>query len=220
MRVAAVLSLGAAIAAVATAATAERQPHAQSEPQAQPQQTYRAELRVAYLLAALGAVRQTPAETLDHANEYARVLDRGACASAAMRLKVECLMTAARRYCRGKTDADAHRCPIYMDLAISNVLADRQLIPTDRRYEIMRRHRDPRRALAHEIRRMQGALAVDFRLRMGAGGDHDDKALARSIDQYCLLTADTTSLSWQACASSLVWFLTRAAGAAQAKGLP
>jgi len=176
---------------------------------AQPEQTYRADLRVAYLKAALGAVRETPAETLDRAYEYARVLDRGACASAAVRLKVECLMTAARRYCKNKKAADARRCPIYMDLAMSNVLADKQLITTDRRYEIMRRYRDPRHELAHEVRRVQGALAVDFRLRMGKVGDEKDDALAKHIDQYCVLTADTTSLAWQACASSLVWFITR-----------
>jgi hypothetical protein len=169
--------------------------------------TYRADLRVGYLRAALETVRETPRDTLDRAFEYARVLDRGACSSAVIRLKVECLMTAAARYCKNKKAADAKRCPTYMDLAASSVLAERQLITTDRRYEILRRHRDPRRALMADLRRVQGALAVDFRLRMGAAGDGDDATLAKNIDRYCVLTADSTSYSWQACTSSLVVFI-------------
>jgi len=51
---------------------------------------------VAYLKAALGTARETPAETLDRAYEYARVLDRGACASAAVRLKVNVTHEIAR----------------------------------------------------------------------------------------------------------------------------
>lgn len=169
--------------------------------------THRADRRVAYLAQSLQAVRETPREQLDRATEYARVLDRGACSSATMRLKVECLMTAAQKYCRSKKSADARRCPIYMDVAVSNVLADRQLIPTERRYELMRRFRDPRKELAREVRQTQGVLAVDFRLRMGERADENDDVLAKNIDRYCVQTADTTSLAWQACASSLVWFI-------------
>jgi len=169
--------------------------------------THRVDQRVAYLKQALQAVRETPPDLLERASEYARVLDRGACSSSAMRLKVECLMTAAQRYCRNKKAADARRCPIYMDVAVSNVLADRQLVSTDRRYELMRRYRDPRRELAREVQQVQGALAVDFRLRMGEVKADDDDRLAKNIDRYCVLTADTTSLAWQACASSLVWFI-------------
>jgi hypothetical protein len=169
--------------------------------------THRADRRVAYLAQALQAVRETPREQLDRATEYARVLDRGACSSATMRLKVECLMTAAQKYCKSKKAGDAHRCPIYMDVAVSNVLADRQLIPIDRRYELMRRFRDPRKELAREVRQTQGALAVDFRLRMGEHADDNDDILAKNIDRYCVQTADTTSLAWQACSSSLVWFI-------------
>lgn len=169
--------------------------------------THRVDQRVAYLKQALQAVRETPPDMLDRASEYARVLDRGACSSSVMRLKVECLMTAAQRYCRNKKAADARRCPVYMDLAVSNVLADRQLVSTDRRYELMRRFRDPRRELAREVRQVQGALVVDFRLRMGDVADSNDDLMAKNIDRYCVLTADTTSLAWQACASSLVWFI-------------
>jgi hypothetical protein len=62
-----------------------------------------------------------------------------------------------------------------------------------------------KRELDLELRRIQGALAVDFRQRMGES--RSDAELARDIDQFCLATADATNLPWQACASSLTWFL-------------
>jgi hypothetical protein len=172
---------------------------------AAPTETHRAELRAAHLAALLEAVRATPPATLAHAVEYARVLDRGQCAAPSERLEVECLMAAARRYCKSSGGA---RCNATLDVIISNVLADKQLIPPIRRYELMKGAKDPRLALERELRRIQGALAVDFRLRMGESGPSDDDAeLARRIDRYCVSSADATSLPWQACASSLVWFL-------------
>lgn len=173
---------------------------------AAPRETHGAAERVAHLQALLEAVRATPPARLEHAREFVRVLDRGQCAASTERLEVECLMAAARRYCKG----GGARCHATLDVVISNVLADRLLVPPVRRYELMKGAKDPRRALDRELRKLQGALAVDFRLRMG-GGD-DDADLARKIDRYCLTSGDATNLPWQACASSLVWFL-RAGGA-------
>jgi hypothetical protein len=166
-------------------------------------ETHGAEQRVAHLVRLLEAVRATPASSLEHAQEYIRVLDRGQCAAATERLEVECLMTAARRYCQKGGGA---RCQAIMDVVISNVLADKQLIPSARRYELMKSAKDPRAELKREMRRIQGALAVDLHLHMGGASD-DDAEVARHIDRFCRTTADATSLSWQACASSLVWFL-------------
>jgi hypothetical protein len=176
---------------------------------ATPPVTHGAVERVAYVKAALAAVAATPSEVLNQSIEYARVLARGACSSGAQRLKVECLMTATRRYCKNRGEAEASRCQLDLDVIISNVLADEQLISAERRYQIMRANRDYRRALAHELRRIQGALAVDFRLRMGEA--EDDDSLAKHIDQYCLSSSDETNLAWQTCVSSLVWFIRSAA---------
>lgn len=157
--------------------------------------------RTAALTAALAAVRAAPASALDRQSDYARTLGRGACASPVTRLRAECLMTASRRYCR-----DA-QCAITMDVIVSNLLGEAQLVPTEQRYQILSREKDYRRALAREVRRQQGALALDFRLRMGAADG--DETLAREIDDYCRRTADDTGLAWQTCASSLVWFIAR-----------
>jgi hypothetical protein len=165
--------------------------------------------RIAHVRAALEALAQTRPDALAQASEYARALSRGACSSGTERLKVECLMTAAKRYCRDH--GDAGRCPLYMDIVLAKVLADEQLIPSERRYQIMRNHKDYRHALAEELRRLRGALAVDFRLRTGEADD--DTTLARNIDHYCLSTSDETRLAVPTCVSSLVWFL-RVDGAA------
>jgi hypothetical protein len=167
------------------------------------EETHRPEARVAYIASALAAVRGTDAAELQKSADYARTLAHGACSASSARLAVECLMTATRRYCKQRGDSE--HCDLVFDIAISNVLADEQLIPPLKRYEIMRNFKDYRRALAHELRRIQGALAVDFRLRTGVATD--DAAMAAHMDQFCLATSDETNLAWQTCVSSLVWFI-------------
>ena len=167
-------------------------------------ETHRADQREAHIARALAAVRATPAATLAEESGYVHVLARGACASSVERLAVECLMTAARRYCRGKSDAE--RCSDGMDVIVSNLLGEEQLIPLEKRYQIMTHEKDYRRELAHELRRIQGALAVDLRLRMGDAGS-DEARLASHIDRYCLATGDEHDLAWPTCVSSLVWFI-------------
>jgi hypothetical protein len=117
-------------------------------------------------------------------------------------------MTASRQYCR-KQGGEAQRCAADLDVIVAKLLGDAQLIPTAKRYEIMTATKDYRRALAEESRRLAGALAVDFRLRMGRAASDAD--LARAIDRYCLATSDDNAMPWQACASSLVWFIATAA---------
>jgi hypothetical protein len=168
-------------------------------------QTHDAAARTAYIEGALAAVAATPPAALREAGEYARALAHGACSTGMRRLKVECLMTAARQFCKGSDAAAARRCNLALDVIVSNVIADEQLISSEKRYQIMRAYKDYRRRLAEERRRIQGTLAVDFRLRMG---DFDEDArLAPAIDRYCLISADETSLAWPACVSSLVWFM-------------
>lgn len=171
---------------------------------ATPAHTYDAAHRAAHLEAALNAVRAASPAFLSQAYEYASAMERGACSSGVERLKVECLMTAARRFCKPK-DAG---CPLVMDVVVSNVLAEAHFVPTERRYEIMKEHRDYRAEVARELRRIQGALAVDFQLR---GAEAPARPLPAQIDAYCVTAADKTHLSWQACAASLVWFIATAA---------
>ena len=163
---------------------------------------YRADARVATIEHALAAIAETPAPILQQSVERARALARGACSAGAERLRVECMIVAAQRYCRESTALDA-RCPVYMDIVVSNVLADERLIPLDRRYAIVRANADYRAALATELRRVQAELAVDFRLHTGRLEGRSD--LAAGIDRYCRATAEETRFPYPTCVSSLVW---------------
>ncbi len=168
--------------------------------------THDPDARVAQLSSALAAVRAASPTALQRASDYLRALHRGGCSSGVARLQVECLLTAARRYCK-RGEAELHGCLAVLDVLASNVLAEEQWIGPERRYEIMRVHRDWRHELAAELRRIQGALAVDFHVREGDASD--DTQLARKIDHFCLTTSDETNLAWQTCAATLVWFVER-----------
>jgi hypothetical protein len=163
---------------------------------------YRADARVATIERALAAIAETPAPVLQQSVERARALARGACSAGTERLRVECLIVAAQHHCRELPAPDA-RCPVTMDIVVSNVLADERLIPLDRRYAIVRANADYRAALAAELRRVQSELAVDFRLHAGPLAGRSD--LATGIDRYCRATADETTFPYQTCVSSLVW---------------
>jgi hypothetical protein len=188
-----VLFLGAAAVLVASLVSAS-----------EPPQTYRPPARVAHIQEALTALHEVAPAVLQQGVDYARTTSRGACSAGVERLRIECMMVATRRYCHDR-GADAARCAAYMDVVVSNVLADERLIPPDKRYQIVRENVDYRPALARELRRIQGPLAVDFRLRTGEAAD--DGALAAKIDDYCLASADETKLSYPICVSSLVWFI-------------
>jgi hypothetical protein len=172
---------------------------------AEPPKPFGVEARVAHIAGALTAVAEASPVALKEGLDYARVLDRGACSGGAQRLRVECLIIAVGRYCHDRPEGDAARCALYMDVVISNVLADRRLIPPAKRYQIVRENQDYRPALAREVRRIEGILAVDFRLQ--TGDTADIPKMAANIDRYCLSGVDDAKFSYQACVSSLVWFI-------------
>lgn len=184
--------------AMAMAALCALATRAHADPEA-----YRAEARIAHIRGAIGAVSQASATQLREGFDYARAMERGACSAGATRLRVECLIVATRKYCR---DHEADRgCPLYMDIVVGNVMADTRLIPPERRYQIIRANIDYRPALAKELHRIQGELAVDFRLH--AGDVSEPGALATSIDKFCRDSADETKMSYPICVASLVWFI-------------
>jgi hypothetical protein len=150
-------------------------------------------------------LRATPTEALSQASQYVQTLNRSSCATDVQRLKIECLMTASRQYCKKKRED----CTVTMDVVIAKLLGDAQLIPVDKRYQIMTRAKDYRHELERESRQLAGALAVDFRLRMGDAAT--DAQLARNLDDYCRIAADDNEMPWQSCVSSLLWFITGSA---------
>ena len=141
---------------------------------------------------ALAAVRATPAETLAQASDYAReLMRRASCASERRAARsVECLMTAARRYCRQARRARRSAAPSTWTSSSATSSATGS---SSRTREALPDHDAAPRTTAaswrDETRRIQGALAVDFRLRMGRRAT-TTRAWPRGIDRYCLATGD------------------------------
>ncbi len=171
--------------------------------------TYDPAARAAYLAEVLDAVHQADRAAAAKAQTYVSFLERNRCTSAMERVRVECMMVAARAWCRRNVLKD---CALLTDLLADNALAERHFIPTQARYAIMEKHRDTRLAIRRELFRLHAALALDFYLTTGSGCGDDAQCLAPKIDRYCLDTADQSNLSWQACAGALVWFVGTAGG--------
>ena len=174
---------------------------------APPRVLYDADHRVAHVRSALWAVRSTSPRDREHARAYMTAMERGACSSSSERLRVECLMTAARRYCRGKRAA-RDTCLRVLDVAMSNALNERSIISTSRRYELMQQGGSVRTALRQEADRIHAGWVVDFHLAHGGPdgcGAGDDECTAAAIDAFCLRAGDAYDQSWQACVGALVW---------------
>jgi hypothetical protein len=172
---------------------------------ADPSATFETKARVAHLDAALRAIRESKPDVLDQAYAYLVAMERGSCASDNERLRSDCMITAARRFCKTGGKAEGSRCPLFMDVIASNVLAERELVPESQRYEMMNRAQDYRQEVVRYVRRMHGSLAVELALSTGSKA----AASAAQIERYCRVTADKSSLSWQTCASALLWFIGR-----------
>jgi hypothetical protein len=167
--------------------------------------SYEAVDRVAHLGAALSAVQEAKPDVLDKAYTFVSAMERGACASDNERLRADCLISSARRFCRSGGKSEGHRCPLFMDVIASNVLSEKELVPIAERYELMRKHKDHRGELMRRLQRRYGALAVELRL----SADGRFGPLAQEIDRFCHESADQSSLSWQTCSAALVWFIGR-----------
>jgi hypothetical protein len=205
--------IGGASPPVAAAAGSAAPRGASSEPRAKAQgasSPFSHERRVAYLRDALDTLRSTDAKSLARARSHITTMKRSACSSPFERLRVECIMTVARRYCQ---DHDARPgCRVYADVIASNALAEDHFIPAAQRYLLLQQSRDPRAAIDRELARLTSELAVDLRLSGGGCAASDTGCLAASIDRFCSASSDERNLPWQSCAGALVWFIGTTAG--------
>lgn len=160
--------------------------------------------RGAYLNVALTAMRESSGPVLEKGYGYVSALESGACASDNERLRADCLIASARKFCKSGGKSEGPRCDHFMDIIASNVLSERELISTRERYDIMRTHKDSRAEVSRRLHRLYGELAVSLRLAEPSG-----RGLGDDIDSFCQANADRSSLSWQTCAAALVWFIGR-----------
>jgi len=174
-------------------------------PSSGPPRPYAADARAAYVREALAALQATDPTTLAQAKAYIGAVSQSACTSAFARLRVECTMSVARRYCAAKKGGSV--CSLYADVIASRALAEDYFLSSAARYALLQQSRDPRGAIERELRRMEGELAVDMRLSSCRCATDDTRCLALAIDGFCVAAGDEHDLPWQACVAALTWFI-------------
>jgi hypothetical protein len=171
---------------------------------------YSPDARAIYISSALEAIEDADKKTLADASNYISAMDRNRCRSAFRRLRAQCLIDAAARNCKSLPADKREPCAIYLDIVVTNTLAEQQMLSEAERHAIMEKNRDYKSALRLELQRRYGSLAAGFRLSKyyscGAGSANR-ACLAAAIDGYCRDQADQQTLAWQHCAAALVWFI-------------
>jgi hypothetical protein len=170
---------------------------------------YGAEARAAYLQRAIDALVHADPQTVVDLRAHLDLKQRSSCSSAYRRLRVSCLLDAARRWCtRQAQPAWREGCLLYSDILVTNKLSEAKLVPAAKRYRIMQRFPDYRRELRRELYRRYALLAVELDASGAVPcGRSDPACLASGIDTYCTASAEHHDLSWHQCAGALSWFV-------------
>lgn len=178
---------------------------AAGEAAGKPGHTYARTARVTYIEATIAALRATTPETLAKTEDYVGYIERNRCRSTFDRLRIECMINAAARRCRGDEE-QRQRCLLFSDIIIANRTSAKRFISTSERYGIMKRHRRFRQELRSELRRRYAALVTNFVLACDFDCAADNlQCLAGGIDDFCRANADARALAWQYCVAAITW---------------
>jgi ribosomal protein S24E len=173
-------------------------------------QPYLQENRVLYIEKALKAFQETKLQNVINTYKYINVVERNNCRSSLSDLKVECLLSFARKNCStyGKQKSKEY-CELYSDIIIANKLSESAFIKRSERYRVTRNTKeDFRTALTNRLHQKYGKLVTDFYLTDGSECNNEDLGcLAAGLDQFCLDYTNAKSLSWQYCTSASLWFI-------------
>ena len=173
-------------------------------------QPYLQENRVTYIEKALKAFQETKLQNIMNTYKYINVVERNNCRSTLSDLKVECLLSFARKNCStyGKQTL-RDNCKLYSDIIIVNTLSESVFIKRSERYRVTRNTKDDfRTALTNRLQQKYGKLVTDFYLTdWSECGNADLRCMAKGLDQFCLDYTNAKSLSWQYCTSASLWFI-------------
>jgi len=173
-------------------------------------QPYLDENRVAYIETVLQAFRQTKLQHIMNTYRYINAVERNNCRSALSDLKVECLLSFAKKNCSATRSArSSDHCELYSDIVIVNKLSENVFINRSERYRVTRNSSgDVRAALTNRLQQKYGKLVTQFSLTPWSDCEKDDlPCLATGLDQFCLDYTNSKSLSWQYCMSASLWFI-------------
>lgn len=173
-------------------------------------QPYLQENRVTYIEKALKAFQETKLQNIINTYQYINVVERNNCRSSLSDLKVECLLSFARKNCGtyGKKKL-RDNCELYSDIIIVNKLSESAFIKRSERYRVSRKSKeDFRTALTNRLQQKYGKLVTDFYLTVWQECDNENlRCLAKGLDQFCLDYTNAKNLSWQYCTSASLWFI-------------
>jgi len=166
--------------------------------------------RLAYIENVLQAFRDTKIRNIMNTYSYLNVVERNNCRSTLSDLKVECMLSFAKKNCNALSSQDSqHKCELYSDIIIVNKLSEHAFISRSERYHVTRNSGDDfRTALTNRLTQKYGKLVTEFSLSGGSDCGKDDfNCLAKALDQFCLDYTNAKSLSWQYCVSASLWFI-------------
>ena len=139
------------------------------------------------------------------------MVEQNQCRAPLLSLKVDCLLEAARQNCRDKYETAQSACEQASDVMISNRLGATALISRTERLDLLESQgrRGFRQALENLLRTRYAGLVVEMSMSVEPAALGDDQ-LPATIDSYCRTVSGTRELSWQHCASAVVWFVATA----------
>jgi hypothetical protein len=174
------------------------------------EQPYLQQNRVAYITGVLRAFSETKLHDLLNTNSYINVVEKNNCRSSMSDLKVECLLSYARKNCEATASIQLRgSCELYSDIVVVNKLSENVFIKRTERYHMLKNTSDDyRTAMASRLSQKYARIVTTFSLTEGSDCDNADfDCLARGLDQFCLDYTNTQSLSWQYCMSASLWFI-------------
>lgn len=155
--------------------------------------------RVAYLERALGALQaMAPAEALA-LEDALQAGARSQCKASYGQPPVSCLLQVARTHCEAQPAAARPGCHLVADVALTNQLAEPELVDEKTRIKAMNASAGFRAAMRAELRTRYAALAAEMTLTATGA------STAAQIDSHCAGTRRT--LTYQRCAAAIVWYV-------------
>jgi hypothetical protein len=164
--------------------------------------------RVLYVAGLIDAIRATPATQLADTARYLAAVERNKCQAPEQSVRVGCILEAAAQSCGGAAPDARDRCHKVSDVIAANRLGAAVFVPRDKRFELMSKYHDSKKALDRELRAQYALRVAEFVLsKHFPGSGANSEGLAAGIEAYCRDVADTRDLSWQYCVAAVVWFV-------------
>ena len=170
-----------------------------------PQETYDENSRINYIEKGLRAVSEEALGSKLDVLRTLRAMGSAKCRAATLTLKLSCLLESAQEICRA---SKSKGCLAISDLVISNYMNEEEFLT---RRDLLTTLRHVSGATDHTTTILMSRYARNAAEMLSTDarkcGDDDFGCLSKGINRYCESQGRLKGLSWNACASSIVWFI-------------